>query len=357
MCTLSKNLFFILLYIASGCSNWTPSVDSKTSAAEGLDELRAKRDLYLKLGQDVYAPLKFMHSRCDGLLFTALWQVSGGNADMTVFESKSEPGRWYRNPEQDCFLPNAAADKRDNGSKTTISKDMYIGLLHFLVANKNPAPAKRALKYAVQNNWKVGQGIDPITELSTVYLTPQIYLLLRDLVAKLENQKPDFKDHLAEDDSARRLANTGFQAHLDVLYVLLSGKVYGQISPYQLNLLKTQAEREPNNALYQAAYHLYHDGQQSVATDLLLDANRFPAEQLPNNHDQHCTEYLYQRDEVKNGSTSNDWLPCPDETKSTHSGTDFTFAAHIILDSQFTEGTASSPKLPGAMPTVRDRVK
>jgi hypothetical protein len=108
---------------------------------------------------------------------------------------------------------------------------------------------------------------------------------------------------------------------LDVLRILLNGRVYGAITDAEKGVLKAQAERQPMNALYVAAYEKYHGG--SKAHGLLLDESHFPGDRLPTSA-EHCQNYLFSRDQE-----SDDWKPCAEAHE--HDGADFVFAAWIAL--------------------------
>jgi hypothetical protein len=86
--------------------------------------------------------------------------------------------------------------------------------------------------------------------------------------------------------------------------------------------INEMVERHPSNAFFQAIKGLY-TGDQSVATELLLNEAWWPADRLPTTDDR-CDDWITQRDE------GDDWLPCPERNK-THSGGDFLFAAALVL--------------------------
>jgi hypothetical protein len=241
--------------------------------------------------------------------------VGCGDVDLSVFESKDEPGRWYRSPKHDCFIPPSI----DNGANADTSKDMMIGTLTYLWYSKDINAVNRYIDYGVDHSWVLGEAINEVELATKCVMTPNLISLLYDIQEDLEGGE------LRATTTESFGVNTGFLAHLDVVHILLSGAVRGGITDGELKTLKTQANREPRNALFQAAYHAYTDGDQSIATELLLDEAHFPASTLPNNHAQHCTEYLYQRDDKPK-----DWEPCPNEKFEEFSGTDLVFAASII---------------------------
>jgi len=105
---------------------------------------------------------------------------------------------------------------------------------------------------------------------------------------------------------------SGFSRHLYFIGVLLRGKIEGAINGIQLNSLEDGVSDEKNNALYQAIYHTFLDGNQEKALSLLNDESKFPKDRVANST-EYCTDYLYQRDEYRDGVENKDWLPCPEE--------------------------------------------
>ena len=143
-----------------------------------------------------------------------------------------------------------------------------------------------------------------IVRSNALYLVTGSYLTTSVLTEAQTDLLKDFLPIQQSDDAIG--VNTGFRAHLDVLRILLNSRVRGAISDLELGTLKAQAERQPHNALFIGAYEKFTGG--SKAIDLLLSEKHFPKDKLPNNHEQHCINYLFSRDEE-----SEDWIPCKDE--------------------------------------------
>lgn len=321
-------IYMIALSLITSC-NWGPfkkDNERKKTFAEKVEELEAKKQLYCDLSRPQYEAQGWMVGRCDGLLWTSLWGVACGDVSIAGFESKSEPGRWYRQPEQNCFIPPAT----DNGSKSSISRDMYLGLMWFMWVNRLKPELDRTIKYGEEKNWVVGEAINEIELVTRATITPGLSSLLYDMQSKLENSLASNVDPNSSDDAVG--INTGFRAHLDVLRISLSGDVHGAINDLDLRTLRELASREKNNALYQAWYSIYSSGDLNKSVDLLLDTKYFPSDRLPTKEDNYCTDYLFQRDEFKDGKVNKDWLPCPEES-APHSGTDLVFASYVILES------------------------
>ena len=300
---------FILLLLSS-CSYFKR--DNKPADANHSEALNNKKAFYCEQGRRLYAERGFFDDRCDSLLFTSLWGVACGPLDLSSWEDTEKPGKWHRNPQRDCFINGAP-----NGSASSISRDMLLGAFHALFSAKDLINIAEIVDYGEANDWIMGEAKDSETLISRCLLTPQLISLAKDMERALSGSAP-----LKQDDSADAVGvNTGFRAHLDVLRILLSGRVRGAVSDSELTTLKAQAERQPNNALYVAAYEKYAGGSRAV--DLLLAEKHFPNGRLPNTSD-HCINYLHSRDE-----SDSDWQPCA-ELKE-HDGTDFVFAAWVVL--------------------------
>lgn len=275
------------------------------------DKIREKALLYCQKSP------KKMQGGCDGLLFASLHSVGCGTGDIYAYESVAEPGKWFRSPTHDCFVPDKVGEQE---SDSTISKDMYQGIALWAVHKKDKNLLGRTIDYGKSRNWVVGEAKDEITLASKCYLSPSLQSLLKDAYQFASGASLGVPN-----DDVNVGVNTGFRAHLDVLNIIVKGKIAGSISNYDLTILKEQAKRQPDNALYQAAKARYDDGDYSKAQELLLNSTIFPDDALPNNHENYCTDYLYQRDK-----DDSDWKPCTNETFQYHDGTDFIFASSIV---------------------------
>jgi hypothetical protein len=304
-----KLLLLCLLLIA--CSREKPA----DIEAPRLDELAAKKAFYCEQGKIQYDLKKYMVGRCDGLLFTSLWSVSCGYGDVADFQDPGKPGYWHRNPTRDCYV--AGAPNPDNGAKSSISRDMLLGLFTYAWKLKSLPIIQGLISYGESHTWIMGDAIDAKTLISRTVLTPELINLLYDMESRLSLQA-------GEDNSDDAFyINKGFQAHLDVIKILLTGSVKGSVTSIQANILGAQANRQPLNPLYVAAAARYGKYDAKVAVDFLLDNPHFPNDRLPSKA-EHCEPYLFQRD-----ADDGDWKPCGTDAEL-HDGTDFVVAASII---------------------------
>jgi len=306
---------FLALAVFVSCKEEQHEAHFEKTRSERLIE---KKRLYCDLSAPTVKSRGYSVTRCDGLLFTALRGISCGDIDVSHFESEVEPGQWFRDPEKSCFIP----DSLDNGSDSTISKDMLLGLMHYFWYSRDLNGVNRTIDYGKAHSWVMGEAKDDITLASKCLMPPGQISILYDIQSKLSAIP------LTTTNTDIFSENTGFRAHLDVLAILLGASVRGTISTSQVETLKAQAKRQPRNALYQAAYALYTDGNQSATEALLFDESRFPKDALPTTKNI-CSDYLWTDDD-----TPSDYEPCPDHSE-TYEGLDLIIAASVANGSFF----------------------
>lgn len=301
-----KSLLVILLLIS--CQSTTKHKEQPTLPIEPTkDELLKKKfELYLKeqpKGLDRYQ-WPTLKSPCDATGFLALCKTAGGCEMANFFDGEKSPGEWQRNAEWNCV--------ETGRSKTSISKDMlmmgFVYGLYGMEKAKAIGYFNRLEEYGKENDWIMGYPSETIEDLSRVYMTPTMTLTLYNILQYLGVSK-------APSEGYRRIPG-GFQAHLRVLDILVKAKINNGIDAIQLADLKTLHDRDPQNALYQAVFHRFRDGDMTEVADILLDEKLFPSDRLPESRDR-CESYLWQRDQGK------DWQPCDEGL--THDAIDYLF--------------------------------
>jgi len=300
--------------VLAGCSR-TPQKPNRNL----LPELQAKVSLYRGMQQERLDTLGWALPKCDSLLFTSLCKVAGGCQKANILMARDEAGAWHRNWQRDCW--------QTGGSASTISKDMLMGLAYYAAFGSEKQTgcqvARQILDYGSSHNWVMGQ---PASQIGRVLMTPTLIQVYADIEQslcpdgqRLLSVQPSSVDDILDSVLVRR----GFEAHLQVLRITLVAELKGGATALDLEVLRRLAERESENALFQAAYHKFHDGIQTTSERLLLDAARFPTDHLPDSNN-YCTHYLWQRDMDEGGQANPDWLPC---SEGLWDGIDFLFAA------------------------------
>lgn len=317
----------LLLLLLTGCAFFEPRDKDPKDESVLPAALVEQAKLYCELSEPAYRERGYVHSRCDGAGFTSLYSIAcrdfGTVVDLSVFEDSS--GRPYRDPLHQCYSPDDD-DPSNDGSAAGYSRDMLLMRLAAAFESRDLPWFERFDAFATSKNWIICDAKDDVTRISRCAVTPALIRLFYDAMSKVRGYSPG---QLVDDDSMDASAvPRDFEAHLQVLKIWLSGEVYGAITASELAVAEAQAKREPSNALFQAVFHRYSDGDQQTAYKLLTE--RFPAESLPTTK-MWCSEYLYQRDQFEpDGSENTDWLPCPDSPESVHSGTDFGLVVHIL---------------------------
>lgn len=270
--------------------------------SEALHEVRI---LYLDRARGVQDEFGFIESdHCDSLLFTSLVFIGGLSGEITAAR---EDGKWYRRPSKDCFVTGESA--------SDISRDQIIGLLWYVYYFRRLDVAQALMEYMIKNDYIIGRG-----PLSRTLMTPSILGTLNDMIVAMGGDAYAVPSGYVWSDKAR-----GFEAHLQVLHILLIGEIHGEIDTTMLERLEEHYERVPENALFSFAYHKYTDGDQSETVNALLIEVYFPRDRLPSSLDR-CEEWLYQRE------PGADWEPC-DEGR-THSGGELLFLTALLEDNQ-----------------------
>lgn len=232
---------------------------------------------------------------CDSLLFTALAGTVLDTVDIRA--ARESNGRWHRRPTKDCYPDH---------SKSTISRDMLLGVMWYAYAHDDLELVENMWAYGSQRSWIMGDGLR-----SRVQLTPGLVATLAQLIKYLGGA-----DHVERHIPTIGWARVGdFEAHLQVLHILLRLRVYGNIDVQAEQRLQEHAERQPSNALFR-----YAAGDVSEAASLLKA--QFPMDRLPTSED-HCARWLYERDE------GDDWKPCSKGEK--HSGGEVLFVGALLL--------------------------
>lgn len=277
---------FILITFISlnlSCQWFGPNHDSKPPKVADHDIFHTEF-LYQSLRPSVADQDGAFGPPCDSMLFTAL-AVAFGNYKVDLSKWLVEPGKYKRHPSNPC-----------EDSKSSSSKDGAYGRLHAYWSFKDEPWVKKALldeiSYLETHNWVLGEGDKAATDATI--LIPLYYKMKEKITG--------------EPSRFTASEGLGFRGHLAVLHIWLWGRITGSIPNAFLIALQNLADNQPNNAIFQAVYHLYKDGDQDIAIDLLT--KRYPQNRLPTSADW-CEFFIYQRDE-----DNKDWKPCPDEQQT-----------------------------------------
>ena len=291
----------LAVMIATSCGK-SPARETVSQYPDIAD----KAARYLELAKQSADADKWPVHDCDALLWASLYNFAGGDADLD--KARDDSGKWYRTPSHDCYPER---------SRSSISQDMILGLMLASWQAKDANRIANIIKYgeshvSIGGWWLFGDG-DLARTLIRTNLQATIYRASRKLGGP-SNRLADFPPVFAH--------VRGYEAHLHVLHILLKGLIDGSVTTYDLGFLRYFAERAPRNALFQAVFHRFTDGDYTAAAQTLRNELLFPADRLPSSAER-CEPYLWQRDEAQS------WQPCPEEGKQ-HPGIDFLLAAALI---------------------------
>lgn len=302
-----KNLYLkLLLVLIAGCGFLSPKDKEDKPDLSGI-----------KIKYDTYASLITKHQdsngfvevdKCDSLLFSGLISATGIRVNLTAAEEK--PGRWLRRPTDypECW---------ENGeSRSTISRDMLLGVYWHAWRAKDLALLERLREYGESRNWFMGD--DSIGGLHTV-LNPPMIGLLNDMIEKLGGEKRVFTWRISPSEAC-----SGFECHLQMLQLLLYYEIHGQIPSPTVKAIVTIANRNPSNILYSYMKYFFTGTSLKPVIDLMLKTKRYPSSALPSSAEV-CESWPVQREDGDKGLK-----PCP-ERNEIHSGGDWLFVANLLL--------------------------
>jgi hypothetical protein len=246
--------------------------------------------------------------RCDSLLFSGLLG-SVPNVDVDLLAARDEAGQWFRRPTKDCLATSR--------SKSTISRDMLVGVLWWSWRNDRLDVIEDLIQYASDHDFVMGQHDGSLEGRGRVILSPALAMTMAKLRLKLGGADSVY----AHTPLVWPTIEPGFQRHLQVLHILLRAELDGGVSAQEASLLATYVKEEPGNLLWQAAArrHLNHN-----ATGWVKLADKYPLGRLPSARNEWCDEWPVQRSANSKGQ-----LPCPESTRI-HSGGELLFAITIL---------------------------
>lgn len=239
-----------------------------------LDTLDIKANFYVKSFPITQDKDGFIFSdECDSLLFSSLVGcIPGIKVDIDkAFDEKT--GMWQRRPcSKPCYPEH---------SKSTISRDMLLGLAYYAYCNHRLDITEQVITYALSHCFVMGEGL-----LSRTIMTPGLLSTYAWISYRLGGPSRPWLRYLPQIESKKVV---GFRAHLSVLHILLRRTLEGKEDKYA-DLLKYHANRNPENALF-----LYAAGEVDKAYTILNKEEYFPSDRLPTSQDRK-TAWLWNRD-------------------------------------------------------------
>lgn len=219
---------------------------------------------------------------CDSILFSCLMAIDPNikfNIDV-AFDPKTK--MWHRRP---CSKPCYPVH-----SKSTISRDMFLGILYYAYFRRRLDIIEQVITYALSHCLNMGKG-----DLSRTIMTPALLGTFAWASYRLGGPSRWLLRQIPLGLSEN---TTGYQTHLAVLHGLIRNKL--EKKDNHLDLFRKHAKEQPMNALFQ-----YAVGDLEKVYTIINNERYFPSNRLPNHLDRK-PEYLWQRDckEYVSGSES-----------------------------------------------------
>lgn len=264
----------------------------------------SKYDLYLELIKSKQDASGFIESReCDSLLFSSLIGCVPG-VRVNIDAAMKKPGQWLRRP---AVYPECFACGR---SKSSISRDMLLGLAWFAYFNKRLDISEGVIKYAISHGMVMGEGV-----LSRTLMTPSLLATFAWVSYKLGGPSRWWLRWIPADFGAKV---DGYQAHLQALHIILRKKLRGAWSSRDRKTMGRLADDQPMNPLFQLA--AIRNARE--VEDLLSCEQWWPKDRLPTSADR-SSPWLPER------AYGKDWKPSS-KAERVHSGGDYLFLKWLL---------------------------
>lgn len=227
----------------------------------------------------------FTHE-CDSLLFSGLLGCVP-NTHVDLEAARDVDNSWHRRPlvYEDCYPSH---------SKSSISRDMLLGVLYYSVFNSRTDLLVDTLQYAINHKLIMGKAIDLKMLFGRCFMTPGLLGTFAHAAHATGGKKHQLLQLIPLIESKKV---TGFQAHLSVLHILMRNALTGKKD--NQDILHFHANRQQHNPLFQFAA-----GHKHLANMLLNREHLWPSDRQPTRQDR-SSEWLTQRDFGK------DWMPHP----------------------------------------------
>lgn len=251
-------LLFLITFLTSCVT--TPNNEPLVPFGVDVAKIRSSMNAWPEQELTKEGYLKDITHDCDGALWQGQWCAATG-CDLTVgYESKSEPGRFYRRATDDkCWN-----DRGENGSKTTWSRDMFMcGLLPWALKTKNGKALDRHARYGWKKTWVMGDPplLDDIKSNSRLFYTPTTQAVLHRAIHHLGGPLyPEVAwgwvvSHFQKMDMPPDLDD--YEAHLQVCKIWARGEMENGISDVMKDRLKDHHFRVPEDPFYAVMYGKY----------------------------------------------------------------------------------------------------
>lgn len=267
-----KILFLILAL--SACTKKHEEVKHSND----LQDLQFFYDLTYKGVLDELDPVTGWPSNtdCDG----TLWAGLGCSLGMPVRIELAEyaPGEIHRRPGNSCYTK----ENGDQGSKSTISRDMLTGYIACNIETKDLDALKRLANYGEDHAWIMGE---PSHMVSRIFLAGNLTGLLGRAIFVLSKGSSDRLYRHAPTDYLPVYED--FERHIQTQGILLQERISGEITDQMFERLNDNAYESVNDPLFVAALGKFK-GNQDYTIKLLLSDTPCPSYARGERPDLYC---------------------------------------------------------------------
>lgn len=251
------------------------------------------------------------HVYCDSTLYSGLL---GSIPDFEVDLTKAFDGEfWHRRTlNQPCCF-----DMENNvgtGSSSSISRDMLIGVAYWCWYNKRGDVAEQIVQHALKNFGFMGKANDLKTLWGRTQILPGLFSTFCWISYKLGGPMRPWALWIPA-DLGSEIEDYG--AHIQVLHILLRKDIVGWNFPWEKQVLKYHAKRQPENPLYQIAV-----GNYNKANLILQKEEWWPSHRLPTNRDRKTHSIPMREPDY--------WMPDLTSPLEVHSGYDYVFCKWLM---------------------------
>ena len=258
--------------------------------------------MYEKLIKSMQDECGFIHTdESDSLLFSSLLGCVPG-FDVYIDACLAFDGRWLRKPTY-YSEPYAAGE-----SKSSISRDMLLGLAWYAWFNRRLDISESVINYALEHYLVMGSGA-----ISRIIMSPGLLATYACISHRLGGPSRSWLRWIPCDVG---VTQTSYRGHLQILHCILRDIICGRAFRHRA-IYDRQVRRAPRNPLYNIAA-----GRIAEAEEVMSDIRYFPRRRLPTNKDRK-THWFQMRDEGP------DWEPQGGRV-ITHTGGDYLFLKFLI---------------------------
>jgi len=197
---------------------------------------------------------------CDALTFKALYSAFTSPQDITG-EFTASPGEYMRRVDPNCY---------PDESKSSISRDGIIMVLHDIWTKQDYAGLVELIDFAEDNNFNIGEGPFDLINVAPLYPVMLDMKWTMEVNLELTSTKGLYLLGMDIGDLIDKQL-TGFRGHLLLSYILLAGRVDGEIGNIKLGILEDLVDKNPNNPFMLSVFHRFTDGIQTKAITILND--------------------------------------------------------------------------------------